>query len=69
MAKLSGSTYVSTPINEGDEVGAFAALCDLAAARLGGKDGLRACAINRVGNDELAGTFTREWEEPPPPPA
>lgn len=63
----SGSTYVTVPIVGDDEARAFAALRKAAAARLGGEDGLRSVAINRL-DGELVGTFIREWDEAVPDP-
>jgi hypothetical protein len=62
MARYSGSTYVSVAVVDAAEVAAFVELRKLAAARLGGEDGLRVVNVNRVGED-LAGTFVREWDD------
>jgi hypothetical protein len=65
MAKQSGSTYVTAPVVNEDDVAAFAKLRSIAAARLGGDDGLKLVNVNRIG-DTLAGTFVREWDDANP---
>jgi hypothetical protein len=56
------ATYVTVPKDAGHEV-----LLEEAAKRLGGTDGIDAVSIHYT-DEQLCGTFTRDWETPDPAP-